>query len=113
MYYHPTSGNVEPPFHSFSVHIISNTVTKNTSSIGKEPVSYARPLRTNIRMLAASCYSSYAEQSIVNAANVLQVDEIIVLVCCTIEGESDTFLSTWLGRNNTVTGAFYLGAEIS
>ena len=105
-YYHPASGNVEPPFNSFSIHIISIVVTRNISSIGKEPVSYARPLGTCIRMLATSCYISYAKQSIINIANVLQVDEIIVLICCTIEWKSDTFTCTWISRDYNVTKGF-------
>ena len=83
MYYHPASSNVEPPFNSLSIHIFN---TMNTSSIGREPVSCARPLGTSIaKVVGNKLLNQLHKAGLINIVNVLQVDEIIVLVCCTIE----------------------------
>ena len=66
---------------SVSVDIPRTTRTKNSSSIGKEPVSYRSPVKRS----ATSRLVSQAEESIITFTNVLQCHETVVLVSCTIE----------------------------
>ena len=68
-YRHITSCSVEVPMF---------TTARNSSSIGKEPVSSGR-------LFATSRVLSQAEQSIIIFTNVLQGHITVVLVCCTIE----------------------------
>ena len=63
--------------------------TGNSTSIGKEPVSYDRPIFTSIKWLATSSEVSHAEQGLITFTNVLQGHTTVVLVCCTIKWEPD------------------------
>ena len=74
-YHHLTSGSVEIPL---------LTTAGNSSSIGEEPVSFARLIAT----------SSYTEKRIISFTNVLQGHTTVVLVCCTIEWKPD-ITCTW------------------
>ena len=75
-YHHLTSGSVEIPL---------ATWTGNSSSIGKEPV----PNSITTRRSATISYISSAEQAIITFTNVLQSNDTVVLVDCTIEWEPD------------------------
>ena len=79
-YIHLTSGSVEVQLASW---------TKNSSSIGEEPVPYGRPIFTNIRRSATSSLVSSTEQGIITFTNVLQGHNTVVLVCYTSEWEPD------------------------
>ena len=69
-----------------------NNTARNSGSIWKEPVPNGRTLFTSIRMSATSNLVSHTQQSITTSTNVLQGHKTVVLVCCTIERETDI---TW------------------
>ena len=93
-YHHLISGSVEIPLVNW---------TRNSNSIGEEPVPYGRPIFTSIRRSAASSLVSYTEQGIITTfTNVLQDHDTVVLVCCTFEWEPD-ITWTWEGSNMQVT----------
>ena len=79
---HSTSSAVQIYHHltSESVEIPNFTITENSSSIGKEPVSKRSPCATS------TCYT---EQGIIIFTNVLQCHKTVVLVCCIVEWEPD------------------------
>ena len=90
-YHHFSSGSVEIP-----VWICS--LTRNNSSIGKEPVPKSN-LRISIRLSATLSWVSSAEQGIcIVTTNVLQGHTTVVLVCCTSEWEPD-ITCTWKVKN--------------
>ena len=80
-YHHPTSGSVELPWFN---------KTRNSSSIGEEPVSYGSSPVTSIIKSATTRLVSQAEESMSTFINVLQGHKTVVLVSCTIEWEPDT-----------------------
>ena len=80
-YHHLTSGSVE---------IWRLTTAGNFSSIGKVPVPFGRPIYTIIRWFATSSLISHTEKGIViSFPNVLQGHTTVVLVCSTIEWDSN------------------------
>ena len=86
-----TSSAVQTYCHllSSSVEIQRLTTAGNSSSIGKVPVSFGRPI-----WFATSSLVSYTVKSIISFTNVLQGHTTVVLVCCTIEWEPD-ITCTW------------------
>ena len=84
-YHHLTSGGVEIQH--------GTKVAGNSRSIGKVPVSQGKPI-PSIRTYATSSKVSHTEQSSIIFTNVLQGQETVVLVCCTIEWEPD-ITCTW------------------
>ena len=80
IHYHLTSCSVEVPL------VIT---VRNSSSIGKVPVPYGRPHGTSVRMSATSRLVSHAEEGITTFTNILQGHKTVVLVCCTVEPETD------------------------
>ena len=79
-YHHLISGSVE---------IWWLTIAGNSSSIGKEPVSFGRPVFTSIRLSATSSLVCYTEKRVISFTNVLQGHTTVVLVCSTIEWDSN------------------------
>ena len=80
-HYTLTSGSVKVPL---------VTTGKNFSSTGEPPVPYDS-WPNEIRRSATSSLVSYTDQGIITFTNVLQGHKAVVLVCCTVEWEPDTF----------------------
>ena len=70
---------------SASENIPPDTIARNSSSIGEEPVPYG----ITIRMSTTSRLVSYTEQDTITFTNVLQGHKTVVLVGCTSEPEPD------------------------
>ena len=80
------------PYHtltSCSVDVPLETTVRNSSTIREEPVPSDNGI--SIRSSATSSSISQADQGTISFTNVLQGHKTVVLVCCTIEWEPDTF----------------------
>ena len=78
------------PMISCLIYILTCVTICHTSSIGKEPVPFARPFFTSTRRSATSSLVSYTAQgTIIPSTNVFQGHTTVVLVCCTIKWEPD------------------------
>ena len=78
------------PVISCLIHVLTCVTICHTSSMGKEPVPFARPFFTSIGMSATSSLVSYTAQGpTIPSTDVLQSHTTVVLVCCTIKWEPD------------------------